>query len=201
MRRFPVEPLWGRRCFAAALLALFLALPAFANHHARQAARHGLDGWELAAFMLTDQHGRAFTRESLQGRWTFVLFGDSRACASQPCGAALAALAGVCQRIAPADAMKTTQILFISLAPHSDTPERLRRYLAGFDPRFVGVTGTPQELRRVADDMGGIGMQGSGYSASLLLIGPDATIRAEYLPPFDVPRLTAAYLRARRGRS
>jgi hypothetical protein len=28
----------------------------------------------------------------------------------------------------------------------------------------------------------------------LVLIGPDAVVRAEYLPPFDVKRLTAEFL-------
>lgn len=197
----------NRNRLTASLLAIMLALPALADHAPRQAARHELDGWAVAPFTLTDQNGCDFSQERLHGRWTFVLFGDSAACAQQPCGAALAALVGLSQRIAPADAMKTTQILFISLDPQRDTPARLRTYLAGFDTRFVGVTGAPVTLQQLADDMGvsvavaPVGTQGAPrlYGGSLLLIGPDATIRAEYLPPLDVLRLTASYLRARHG--
>jgi protein SCO1/2 len=189
----------------ASLLALMLALPALADHAPRQAAGHQLDGWALAPFTLTEQNGRDFTQERLQGRWTFVLFGDSSACAQQPCGAALAALVGLSQRIASTDVMKTTQVIFVSLEPQRDTPARLRQYLAGFDTRFIGATGTPATLQQLADDLGAaaapVGLQGAPrhYSGSLLLIGPDATIRAEYLPPLDMLRLTAAYLRTRHG--
>lgn len=182
-----------RRRLAALALTASFALPAQANHAVQQAVRKDLDGWAVAAFTLSDQERREFTRDRLHGRWTFVLFGDATRC-GQPCGDALAAVAGLCLRIAPADAMKTTQVLFISLDPRRDTPARLRQYLAAYDSRFIGATGTPVVLQQLADDLG-IG----AARGSLLLVGPDATIRAEYLPPFDVPRLTAAYLRARRG--
>lgn len=185
------------------LLAVGLACPAWADHAPKQAARGELAGWSLAPFTLTDQAGRPFTDAHLRGRWTFVVLGDTSSC-GPPCEAALAALAGLCQRIAPATAMQTTQVLFVSLDPRRDTPARLRAYLAAYDARFVGVTGGASTLGRLADDMGGPAPAAGGepphYPGTLVLVGPDAAIRAEYLPPFDVPRLTAAYLRARLGR-
>jgi hypothetical protein len=33
-----------------------------------------------------------------------------------------------------------------------------------------------------------------GYLGSLVLIDPNGVVRAEYLPPFDVKRLTAEFL-------
>lgn len=206
-RRCQDEPRVMRRRFAASLCVIGLALPALAHHDTRQPSNHSLDGWAVAPFALTDQNGREFTQANLRGRWTFVLFGDTTACAQQ-CSAALAALVGLTQRIARADAMKTTQIVFISLDPERDTPARLREYLASFDSRFVGATGAPATVRGMADDMGttvaaapaGIDNASPRYRGSLLLIGPDATLRAEYLPPLDVQRLTASYLRARHGR-
>ena len=184
------------------------ALPALARHGKQQAVSHDLDGWAVAPFTLTDQYGRAFTQAHLRGRWTFVLFGDTGGCATQ-CGAALAALAALYQRIERADAMKTTQVMFISLDPKRDTLARLREYLAAYDTRFIGTTGAPEALRRLADDMragtaaasASTGTDGATQHnhGSLLLIGPDATIRAEYLPPLDVLRLTASYMRMRRG--
>ena len=175
------------------------ALPALARHGTQQAVNHDLDGWAVAPFTLTDQHGRAFTEAHLRRRWTFVLFGDTSDCATQ-CGAALEALAALCQRIERADAMKTTQVVFISLDPKRDTSARLRQYLSAYDTRFIGITGTPEALRQLADDMraGSDGATRHNHG-SLLLIGPDATIRAEYLPPLDVLRLTASYMRMRRG--
>jgi len=164
-----------------------------------------LEGWPVDAFTLVDQHGKKFAQERLLGRWTFVLFGDTHC--DQPCAAALAALLGLSQRIARTEAVLTTQVVFVSLDPKRDTPPRLREYLAPYDKHFIGATGSPQTLQRLADDMG-IGDQiprdpgpsntgPRSYPGSLTLVGPDGFVRAEYLPPFDVPLLTAEYLKTR----
>ena len=44
------------------------------------------------------------------------------------------------------------QPLFVTLDPQRDTPELLREYAAAFHPRFVALTGTEDEIRRVATD-------------------------------------------------
>jgi protein SCO1/2 len=41
-------------------------------------------------------------------------------------------------------------VLFVSVDPDRDTPQRLRRYTAYFAPDILGVTGTPQELAKAA---------------------------------------------------
>jgi len=42
------------------------------------------------------------------------------------------------------------QMIMISIDPERDTPERLAEYLAHFDERFVGATGTLEEVNAVA---------------------------------------------------
>jgi protein SCO1/2 len=44
----------------------------------------------------------------------------------------------------------TVTVLFVSLDPERDTVERLTGYLQAFDPRFVGLRGSPQEVAEVA---------------------------------------------------
>jgi protein SCO1/2 len=46
------------------------------------------------------------------------------------------------------------QILFISVDPGRDTPERLGQYLGAFHPSFLGLTGSEEEIREVADAFG-----------------------------------------------
>ena len=41
-------------------------------------------------------------------------------------------------------------IVFITVDPERDTPELLRTYLANFDQRIIGLTGTPKEIADVA---------------------------------------------------
>lgn len=181
----------------AAGLALCLVLPGWSRHAPEQPVRRELAGWALASFALTDQDGRPFTQDQLLGHWTFVLLGDVSSCGST-CDAALTALAGLFQRLAPTQKLQSTQVLFVSLDPQ-DTPPRLRSYLAAYDRRFIGLTGPSATLQQLADDLGANSGQPAHYAGSLLLVGPDATVRVEYMPPFDVRRLTAAYLRARLG--
>ncbi len=190
------------------LLAAGPILPALA-HHGGESQRVNLasQGWPVDSFTLVDQYDKAFTQERLQGQWTLVLFGDTH-CA-QPCTAALSALVAMDQRIARAEAIKTTQVLFVSLDPERDTPEILRRYLASFDERFIGVSGSWQTLKRLTEDLGvslrdpvqpASRVDNTSYVGSLLLIGPDGVVRAELLPPFDALLLTAEYLKTRARR-
>ena len=207
-RRRPLEPRrQGARhmkrppvIVSACMWALVLACgavagPASANHNPSQSSDLSARGWPIEDFSLTDHNGKPFTQQMLQGRWTFVLLGDTRSVA---CTEALDALVGLYKRIAPTEALKTTQVLFVSLDPQRDSPGRLAGYLAPFDARFIGGTAAPAVLGHLADDIhGGRATSGPGQTASLVLVGPDGTVRAEFLPPFDVELLTAEYLKTR----
>lgn len=189
------------------LLAAGPILPALARHGESQRVNLTNQGWPVGSFTLVDQYGKAFTQKRLRGQWTFVLIGDTH-CA-QSCTAALSALAAMHQRIAPTEAIKTTQVLFVSLDPERDTPEILRRYLASFDQRFIGASGSWQTLERLTEDLGisvrkplhtASRVDYTSYAGSLVLIGPDGDVRAEFLPPFDPLLLTAEYLKTRARR-
>jgi protein SCO1/2 len=188
------------RGFAAATLAAMLAATALADQAEPQRLDRALEGWMVGNFSLVDQHGNAFTQEHLKDRWTFLLLGDTHC--NEPCTAALSALAGMLRRIARADAVKTTQVLFVSLDPNRDTPAKLGSYLADFDAHFVGATASRETLARLVEDLSPPGApSGEGKKAgNLLLIGPDAIVRGEFLPPYDVLRLTEGFMKARIGR-
>lgn len=190
-------------CLAMLFLALVIGGPSSA---AREPVPPPLqfdrafDGWPVPDFSLVDQHGDELTRQRLLGQWSFVLFGDT-SCA-RPCTAGLATMAALRERIAGAMVVHSTQLVFVSLDPQRDDAARLRAYLAPYGHGLVAATGTAQMLKLVADELGAtqrIG-QASGHDGSLVLVGPEGNVRAVYLPPYDVRRLTADYLikRARR---
>ena len=52
------------------------------------------------------------------------------------------------------DELKRSRTLFISLDPERDTMERLKKYTGYFHSNIIGVTGTIEELVRVADIYG-----------------------------------------------
>jgi protein SCO1/2 len=191
----------------AALMLVLLGVGSMASVYAEPAGRQRTSrltgGWPVDDFVLIDQHGRAFTQEHLIGQWTFVLLGDTRCGA--PCAAALTALAGMRQRIAGTTRVKTTQVLFVSLA--QDSTEELRRYLAPYDEHFVGAIGPPQTVAKLADELGiaaavpvsSRAAPGRNYTGALSLIDPDGIVWGQFLPPFEVTMLTARYLKTRIG--
>ncbi len=44
------------------------------------------------------------------------------------------------------------QLVFITVDPERDTPEKLQQYLRSFDPAMVGLRGTPEQVQAVAKD-------------------------------------------------
>lgn len=63
------------------------------------------------------------------------------------CPTTLAELAEVRKKLG-ADA-KDFQVVYVTVDPERDTPERLNTYVKGFDPAFIGATGTPDQLASV----------------------------------------------------
>lgn len=46
------------------------------------------------------------------------------------------------------------QVVYVTVDPERDVPERMSKYLAAFDPSFVGGTGTAADLAAVRKDYG-----------------------------------------------
>jgi len=51
-------------------------------------------------------------------------------------------------------AASDVQVVYITVDPERDVPERMKTYLAGFDPSFVGGTGSAAQLAAVRKDYG-----------------------------------------------
>ena len=192
------------RAAFAALLSTGLALaaaPGRGDEPPPQRVDLALAGWPIGELALVDQIGRPVTNQTLQGQWTFVLLA-SGGC-SETCAAALAALAGLYRRIARAAVLRTTQVIVVSLDP-AQTPAELYGRLVTFDPRFVAAGGPPAAVAALTRDLGVPDVPATPPAeedaGALWLIDSNGVIRAQLLPPYDVPLLTAAYLRTRARR-
>ena len=97
-------------------------------------------------FNLTDQFGNVVTDESLKGKPTIIFFGFTHC--PEVCPTTLAEMSDVLQALG-GDAEKVNTI-FVSVDPERDTKELLKDYLATFDPRIIGLTGTVEEINAVA---------------------------------------------------
>lgn len=98
------------------------------------------------AFTLTDNTGKRVTDQDYRGRYMLVFFGYTSC--PDICPAGLQLMAGALDKLG-AKAERITPI-FISVDPQRDTPEKLAAYVKNFDPRLVGLTGTPDEIAAVA---------------------------------------------------
>lgn len=63
------------------------------------------------------------------------------------CPTTLADLAQARKRLGAA--ANQLQVVYVTVDPERDTPERLRAYLSAFDKTFVGATGTPEQLAQM----------------------------------------------------
>ena len=93
-------------------------------------------------FRLVDQDGRAVTEKDFKGKPTAWFFGFTHC--PDVCPTTLSALSQALDRLGPeADRLK---IVFVTVDPERDSPDVLREYLSSFDPRIIGLTGSPEEV-------------------------------------------------------
>lgn len=176
---------------AAALAAVVVV--AFPPAHTQPSAIGG-------PFRLVDQDGRRVTEADFRGRPFLVFFGFTHC--PDICPTALFEMSEVLRRLGP-DAEKTA-VLFVSVDPERDTPEKLKEYLSSFHPRIVGLTGSPQEIADVEKAYRvyakKVPLEGGGYtmdhSAIVYLMDKDG----RFVAPFNLKRTAdeaAADLRKR----
>lgn len=170
------------------LLALPLfALPAACGGDGGQSGTSQQQGDLVGAriggpFTLTDQNGAQVTWDSFRGRYPLVYFGYTYCPDICPVD-----LQHIMQGFArfekahPALAAKVQPIL-ITVDPKRDTPATLKTYVAAFHPRLIGLTGTSEQIAKVAKDFVVVheeSREGTGndylvnHSRTPYLFGPD----------------------------
>ena len=140
-------------------------------------------------FALQDGDGKTITERDLRGKYLLVYFGYTFC--PDVCPTTLNEVSDAMDRLGTkADRV---QPVFISVDPERDTPAAMKQYVAAFTPRLIGLTGTPDEVAKVAKEYRvyyAVHRTGSGpndytvdHSSILYLMGPDgkfiAPIRAD----------------------
>ncbi len=94
--------------------------------------------------------GTPFDLTDLQGQVVMIFFGYTSC--PDICPLALADMIQVEQQLG--DKAEETAVVFVSLDPERDTPERLGAYVKAFDPSFIGVSVAADQLEQVTKDFG-----------------------------------------------
>lgn len=154
----------------------------------------------LADFALRDQDGAPLTPAELRGQWTFLAFGFTSC--PDVCPTTLANLAAVSRQLAAAG-VAPARVLFVSVDPERDSPERLAEYVRHFNTQFLGATGTHEALRALTAQLGVLYARAPeqdtalGYlvdhSAAILLLDPQVRLAAIFSAPQDPGAMAADY--------
>lgn len=108
--------------------------------------------WERPAFTLTATDGHPYDfRAETAGYLTLLFFGYTHC--PDVCPVHMANLAAVLPKLPPGVASRV-KVVFVTTDPERDTAERLRRWLDGFDPRFVGLVGPLDSVNAIQQRIG-----------------------------------------------
>jgi protein SCO1/2 len=153
----------------------------------------------IADFELTDQNGRPFRLSQLKGRPVLVFFGFTNC--PLACPTAMAQLASLTGGTNPA--VREARVLMISTDGSRDTPAVMKKYLARLSPEFIGLTGPPSEVGKIAAQFTAVFFRGraadkSGsylvdHTTQIYLLDRAGRLRATF---FDAPVDTLASVTA-----
>jgi len=150
----------------AVLIARQLAPPSF-NGMVIQSPQRATN------FTLTASTGERMGLQDLRGKTVLLFFGYTFC--PDVCPTTIADLTQAMTILGPKKAAQV-QVVFVSVDPERDTPERLKEYLSYFNPTFLGMTGTPDELIAASTPFGIFYEKHEGTPATGYLVDHTATV-------------------------
>jgi protein SCO1/2 len=99
-------------------------------------------------FSLEDGNGKPVTDRDFRGQYMLVYFGYTFC--PDVCPTTLNAVADAMDKLGPAASQ--VRPLFITIDPARDTPAVVKQFAAAFGSRITGLTGTPEEIAKVAKE-------------------------------------------------
>jgi protein SCO1 len=142
-------------------------------------------------FVLVRGDGTSFQFSEMRGRVVLLFFGYTSC--PDVCPTTLAELNQAMGKLSEEDAGRV-QVMFVTVDPGRDTPERVQEYVSHFNPSFIGLSGTEGDLTKVWNDYGVFreiveGTSALGYlvnhTARVTLIDADGNLRISF--SFETP--------------
>ncbi len=140
---------------------------------------------EALNFTLTGHDGSKVSLSNFKDKVVLLFFGYTNC--PDICPITLSVMNNVIDKLG--DKADNVQVLFVTVDPERDTVEKLKSYMPYYNESFIGLTGTPEEIDKVAvdynifyskeevDSSSGYLM---GHNSSVLLITPDGEIFLRY---------------------
>ena len=137
-------------------------------------------------FELKRANGDSFRLSEMQGNVILLFFGYTSC--PDVCPTTMAELKQALEKLGERDA-KQVRVLFVTVDPERDTPERVQEYVNHFNPNFIGLSGREPELAKVWREYGVFretvkGTSAAGYlvnhTARVTLIDQQGNLRLSY---------------------
>lgn len=150
----------------------------------------------LPELSLTNQDGQVVAVDQLKDQWSLLFFGYTFC--PDICPATLAQLRQL-QGQLPPETLAKLRIVLVTVDPNRDTPQQLKKYLDYFDAGFIGLTGEPATLQKLANGVSIPYIPADtskenytvDHSGNLVLIGPDGKQRGFIRAPINNTKLAA----------
>ena len=135
---------------------------------------------------LTRSDGSSFRLSEMRGSVVLIFFGYT-SCPDE-CPTTLAELKLALAELSEEDAAQV-KVLFVTVDPERDTPERMQEYVNHFNKTFIGLSGTQVDLEKIWQAYGVYresvpGTSASGYTvdhtARVTLIDQDGNMRVSF---------------------
>lgn len=140
---------------------------------------------------LTRGNGDSFRLSQLRGNIVLLFFGYTSC--PDVCPTTMAEMKSALETIGDEKA-RNVKVVFVTVDPGRDTPERVQEYVNHFNNEFIGLGGSEAELQQIWNKYGIFrqvveGTSAAGYivdhTARITLIDQDGNLRASYR--FDMP--------------
>jgi len=160
----------------------------------------------LQPFKLTDHNNTVFDEKRLQGKWSFVFFGYTSC--PDVCPATLYVLSSVHGLLVDeaGTAPDDMQVIFISVDPARDTPEKLANYITYFNKDFIGATANKAEVDKLTRQFGAgymfeeetsAGEYNVAHTSAIFLVDPYGRLVASFSQPHQPATIVSQYKKIR----
>lgn len=137
-----------RIAFAAVTVLIAVAIGVYAlmssPQHGQRSFGEALVG---GPFTMVNQKGETVSEKSFAGKPMLLFFGYTYC--PDVCPTELQVMAEALRQLG--DKASDIQPILVSIDPARDTPQVLADYVANFGPQLVGLTGTPDQVKAMAD--------------------------------------------------
>lgn len=143
-----------------------------------------------AEIQLQGTNGQEFTLSSLRGKVVVLYFGYTN-CPDE-CPLTMAHLKLATDKLG--DQASGLRVAMITTDPKRDTPQALKAFLGKFDPNFLGLLGSQEQLAKVWKDYG-VTVEDSGetHSYFVYVIDAQGNFRETFLPDSDPSDMAADF--------